>query len=112
MTEIYRPAAVAAFAALLAVSACGQDAPAQTPTEIRSNATEGAKAEAEARMDAAYNREQTAKHELERRENDAARAEADRVPDAAGSADHRTERKLTNKDCDPESRDSRTSCNR
>jgi hypothetical protein len=112
VNKISQPAAVAAFAALLAVSACGQDLAGRTPTAIRSAAAEGAKAEAEARMDATYQREQTAKQELARSQNDAARAEVDRTPDAAASADRRTARQLANKDCESESADPRTSCHR
>jgi hypothetical protein len=112
VNKINQTAAVATFAALLAVSACGQDVPARTPTEIRSAAAEGAKAEAEARMDASYKREQTAKQELKRSQNDAALAEVSRTPDAAASADRRTARQLANADCESESADPRTSCNR
>jgi hypothetical protein len=57
MNKLGYAAAGAAVAVLLFVSACGQSAPAQTPDEIRSHAAEGAKAEAEARMDATYRRE-------------------------------------------------------
>jgi ABC-type glycerol-3-phosphate transport system substrate-binding protein len=112
VNKINQAAAIAAFAALLAVSACGQSSPAQTPTEIRSAAAEGAKAEAESRMDATYNREQTAKHELERAENVAAQAEAERTADAGASADGRTTRGRPSKECESESADPRTSCNR
>lgn len=52
-------------ASLLAVAACGSAGPAQSTAEVRRNASEAAKREAEARMDATYDREQAHKHALD-----------------------------------------------
>lgn len=54
-----------AVALLLAVTGCGNAGPAQSTAKVRRDASEAANREAEARMDATYDREQAHKHALE-----------------------------------------------
>ena len=55
----------AAVALLLAIGGCGSGVSAQSTAEVRKDAAEGAKRDAEALMDATYVKEQARKHALD-----------------------------------------------
>jgi len=61
-----RSTRTAVLAVVLSLAACGPNAPPQTAEETRTAAAEGAKQEAEARMDATFKKEQAAKREQEK----------------------------------------------
>ena len=64
MNEIHRIGLGAAAVLVLAIAGggCGNSGPAPSTLEVRRGASEAAKLEAEARMDATYEREQARKH--------------------------------------------------
>ncbi len=57
--------AATALVVTILIAGCGNQAPAPTTLEVRRGASEAAKLEAEARMDATYEREQARKRERE-----------------------------------------------
>lgn len=65
MNAILRCGSTAAAVLLLQLGGCGNASPPPDAAEVRKSAAEGAKHEAEARMDAIYDREQSRKHALE-----------------------------------------------
>ena len=64
MTIMHQIGLSAATALLFATGGCGSAGPATPTAEIRSNASEAAKREAEARMDATYERDQARKRAI------------------------------------------------
>ena len=66
MNTMHRTMVAAACALMFAVGGCSNGGgSAQATAEVRKDAAEGAKREAEARMDATYDREQARKHALD-----------------------------------------------
>jgi predicted small lipoprotein YifL len=65
MKVMHRIGLSTAAALLLAVTGCGNAGPAQSTAQVRRDASESAKREAEALMDASYAREQARKHALD-----------------------------------------------
>jgi hypothetical protein len=74
MNRLKHSAVLAAFTALLTVTACGHGTPAQSQADVRKAAAGGARAEAEARLDAAWKIDE-ARRQLAKAQNDVATVE-------------------------------------
>lgn len=98
----------AAVVLLLATGGCGNAGPPPNALEVRKDAAEGAKREAEARMDATYDREQVRKHALEAQAGGAPADPASTRNAALASAEATYAAAVLR--CDAQTGESRTPC--